>query len=702
MRKIASIILSMAAALPLCGQVANMEALDRGLVVAKGNADGTYFASWRLLASDDPGTTFTILRDGKPYKKGLSGATSAVVKGTPDSRWQVVAETKGKEMEISPQVTAWSRPYLRYHLQKPAGGNGYDYTANDCSVGDVDGDGQYELIVKWEPTNAKDNSFSGMTGPVVIDCYKFNMEKPDEEPRRLWSLNLGPNIRAGAHYTQFLVYDFDGDGRAELICKTAPGSVDGCGHYVSEASDDSLITAVDNTRDWRNEGGRVYGGQEYLTVFNGLDGRALSTVFYNPNRNTTVGGDAEGTFVWGVGSHIDDGRYGNRGERYLAAVAYLDGPDRCPSAIFTRGYYTYAFAWAVTFDGHRLHTKWLNASRDGSHYTVTDSCGHETTYTAAPPTSGEGSGTLYANGNHNMSVADVDGDGRDELLWGSAALDDDGRMLYATGFGHGDAMHVADLNPDRPGLEVFDVHEGRGTYAWDMHDAATGTILLKGGPAGIDNGRGLAAQIDGSSRGACFWSAGDNLVRSAVDGSVMDNRPLPINFRIYWDGDAQDELLDGVNIRKWTKDKTLMLGIFGTVDKRDPEVAARRQRPRGNNAMARKRMKHEPGFFGERSFQRPTVSFDGYGSPASNNWTKNNPCLQADIFGDWREEVIYRDSKDPSVIYVYTSQIPTSYRYPTLMSDHVYRLGVAWQNVGYNQPPHVGVYMPDALKKYNP
>ena len=419
------------------------------------------------------------------------------------------------------------------------------------------------------------------------------------------------------------------------------------------------------------------GGQEYLTVFDGLSGRALHTVFYQPNRDTTVGGEAPGTFDWDNDRHIlDNASYGNRGERYLAAVAFLQGRDHTPSAIFTRGYYSYAFAWAVDFDGHRLKTRWFHASRDGKQYTVTDSQGHTTRYDAAPPTSGSGSATLFANGNHNLSVADVDGDGRDELLWGSAALDDDGRVRYATGFGHGDAMHVFAMNPKRQGLQVFDVHENKGPYAWDLHDAATGEILFKGGPANIDNGRGLAANLSDKAPGALFTSAGDNSLRSAVTGKVFSTTRSSINFRIFWDGDEQDELLDGVNIQKWSPDGRTTLGIFGPTN------------DSGSNADESKEGRYRRGTRRTYSFQRPSVSFQGYGNPASNNWTKNNPCLQADLFGDWREEVIYRDRDDNSVIYIYMSQIPTTIRHTTLMHDPLYRLGIAWQNVGYNQPPH--------------
>ena len=160
----------------------------------------------------------------------------------------------------------------------------------------MDGDGQYELIVKWDPSNSKDNSQSGNTGNVYIDAYKLDMTS--ETPTKLWRIDLGPNTRADAHYTQFLVYDFDGDGKAELICKTAAGSKDGNGNYVSEAATDETIKTVNNTKDWRNTSGKVTGGQEWLTVFEGLTGKAIHTVYYNPNRNGGIGGEDGWTKNW--------------------------------------------------------------------------------------------------------------------------------------------------------------------------------------------------------------------------------------------------------------------------------------------------------------------------------------------------------------------------------------------------------------------
>lgn len=660
--------------------LAQNEHLDRGLVVAKGHTEGQYFASWRMLSSDDANTSFTILKDGKPYKENILNSTSVKVYGKPTTKWQIVASRKTDNIyipcEISKAVLPWNKPYLELKVTPPpvaAANSKCKYTANDCSVGDVDGDGQYELFIKWDPTDSHDNSHYGYTCDVFISCYKLDMENPTNAPKCLWTIDLGKNIRAGAHYTQFMVYDFDGDGKAEMICKTAPGSKDGLGNYVNQASSDKAILSADNSKDWRNKGGRVTGGQEYLTVFSGIDGHAINTIFYQPNRNAEIGGEAKGDFNWNTSDTrkklIDNAEYGNRGERYLACVAYLDGMDKKPSAIFTRGYYTYAFAWAVNFDGKQLKTKWINISRDSKQYSVIDATGKKTTYTAAPPTSGFGSGTLYGNGNHNLCVADVDGDGCDEMIWGAATLDNDGKMLYATGLGHGDAVHIADLNPNRPGYEVFDIHENKGKYCWDVHDAATGEILLKGGPEGVDNGRGLTARLDTNIPEYLFWSADDPALRSTVTGKEVMRQRASINYRIYWDGDLEDELLDGTNINKVSVNGNKVLGVWG-------EVNHQGQKRRGRNR--------------KNGFQRPSVSFHGLGNPASNNWTKNNPCLQADLFGDWREEVIYRDADDNTKLYIYMSQIPTTHRTTTLMQDHVYRMSICWQNVGYNQPPYVG------------
>ena len=209
---------------------AQNERPDRGLVVAQGQKDGQYFASWRLLKSDPHDASFTLLKDGKVYKRNITGATSLEVEGTPTSRWQVVSDADASKSKV---VLPWAQPYLMLHVTPPPSVDcdkgSWSYTANDCSIGDVDGDGQYELFLKWSPTNERDNSGDGYTGNVFISCYKLDMENPQNDPRCLWTIDLGKNIRAGAHYTQFMVADFDGDGRAEMMCKTAPVTTDGKG-----------------------------------------------------------------------------------------------------------------------------------------------------------------------------------------------------------------------------------------------------------------------------------------------------------------------------------------------------------------------------------------------------------------------------------------------------------------------------------------
>ena len=624
-----------------------MEKLGRG-VVALPQTKGI-FISWRLLGTDDARTTFDVIRNGEVIAENLTVSNYSDEAGTTDSKYQVVCKVNGKTIDTSNEVTPWAKNYMTLALDRPAtGALGGEYSPNDCSVGDVDGDGEYEIFVKWDPSNSKDNSQSDKTDNVFIDCYKLNGTK-------LWRIDLGVNIRAGAHYTQFMVYDFDCDGKAEMICKTAPGSMDGIGKYVNQAASDDNIKTADNSKDWRTSAGRINGGQEYLTVFNGQTGEAIHTIAYYPNRNALAElSEASGTFNWDDRSGKKDrGDYGNRGERYLAAVAYLSGPDANPSGIFCRGYYTYAYVWAVDFDGNQLKHRWLHRSDSRTQYSVVDADMNESAKITAPAaTRGEGSNTMYGNGNHNLSIADVDGDGRDEIIWGSAALDDNGKLLYATGFGHGDAIHLGAMDPDRKGMQVFEVHEEKGTYSWDLHDAATGEIIFKGGNAGKDNGRGMAADVIPESRGYEFWSSDERQQRSVQTGEIVGQKNTSVNFRMYWNGTCYDQMLDGNTLDYWS-----------------------------GSSWSRQ------------------MTFYNYGNSSTCNGTKKTPNLQADLFGDWREELILWDSSNSSTLNIFSTNIPTEYRVPTLMHDHTYRMAVAWQNTAYNQPPHLGFYLPDFVNK---
>ena len=671
--------------------VSQMEKLDRGLVALPAQDKGI-FLSWRLLGTDSKNVCFDIERDGKIIAHQVKLTNYTDRKGSAASSYRIITYQKEPRMdapaerEVSKAVKSWNDLYRSLPINRPAGGvtpdgKSYEYTPNDCSVGDVDGDGEYEIILKWDPTNAHDNSHDGYTGEVIFDCYKL-------DGTQLWRINLGKNIRAGAHYTQFLVYDFDGDGKAEMVCKTSAGSVDARGRFVSDAATDDEIRSIDNHADYRNSRGRIMTGPELLTVFQGETGKAMHTIWYQPNRAFGVGNQVE------EGEHLENGfpayssvwgdkaNYGNRGERYLAGVAFLEGADKKPSAVMCRGYYTRSYLWAVDFDGKELKTKWLHASLTPNDWKVTDADGKVLKEAHGCKA------TAYAQGAHSLAVGDVDGDGRDEITYGSAAINHDGTLLYSTGLGHGDAQHLADLDPDRPGLEYYMVHEEY-PYGSDLRDARTGEILFRTLDK-EDTGRGVAADIDVQHRGYEYWCSDAPVVRDIKGKTVSAESSLSykknhdadlfgsnektsfravsrmpaMNFRIYWDGDLQDELL---------------------ANGRPPHFPPYLQKWNGSEAVAL------PLSNGKQLYEM--------GNSVSCNWSKATPNLQADLFGDWREEVIYWDKSDASHLNIFTTNIPTEYRVPTLMHDHIYRMGVAWQNVGYNQPPHLGYYLPDHAEK---
>ena len=587
-----------------------MENLDRGVVAVRHRPDSV-FVSWRVLATEPENLTFNIYRTtgtGKPIKlnsQPLTGGTNFIdtkADLTQHTAYTVKAIVKGKETAGSkPFVIPANAPvsqYLSIPLKTPAG-----YRPHDASVGDLDGDSEYELVLH-QVGKGLDNSFNGMTDKPILQAYKLN-------GTLLWTIDLGCNIREGEHYTQFIVMDLDGDGKAEVAMKTADGTIDGKGKVIG-----------DSTKDYRskkpNTLGKVLDGPEFFTVFNGQTGAALATTDYIPSRYPTDG--------WGgPGGNGGNDNSGNRVDRFLACAAYLDG--KLPSVVMCRGYYGRTVLAAWDYRNGKLSSRWVFDTKDGKN-----------------PFSGQG--------NHNLTVADVDADGKDEIVYGSMVVDDNGKGLFSTGFRHGDALHVSDLDPGRPGLEVFGPHEiedhskGDSGYVKNagpgvtVYSARTGEVYFKGS-MDTDVGGGTAENIDPDNPGAEMWwsnSGGLHSMKGEKIGSVPTG-----SWPIWWDGDFTRELMGGGRIDKY-KVGTIFSATSGE---------------RGNG--------------------------------------RGNSNLTADLFGDWREEFIL--SAGSNELRVYTTVIPTNHRLYTLMHDPQYRLSIAWQNVAYNQPPHLSFYLGEDMKK---
>jgi rhamnogalacturonan endolyase len=591
-----------------------MEELGRG-VVAIIQDEKKVFVSWRLTALDEENTTFNIYRKtngGKPSRlntKPLSGPThfiDSLGDLSKNNEWYVRPVVRGKEGKESKSFAirsgASAQAWLSVPLKTPP-----EYSPNDASVGDLDGDGEYEIIVHMTG-KGRDNSQKGMTDEPILHAYKM-------DGKLLWSINLGKNIREGAHYTQFIVYDLDSDGIAEIACKTADGTIDGTGKVIGDAN-----------ADHRNTDGYILNGPEYLTVFDGRTGAALATTNYIPARHpdTLTPTADELKAIWGDG-------YGNRMDRFLACVAYLDGNR--PTLVMTRGYYTRTVIAAFNWRDKKLSNVWTFDS--------------DATEENKP---------FRGQGNHNLSVGDVDDDGKDEIVFGACVIDDNGKGLYSTGLGHGDALHLSDLDPETPGYEIFDIQERFDDAGAHFRNAKTGVLYWKKPSvrAGEDKegpGRGNAVDIDPRHPGFECWVKGAGLtgLYSAKGEKISDQDPSSCNFAVWWDGDLLRELLDKNTISKWDWINNI---------------------------------------------QKPILVAENC---VSNNGTKATPVLSADLFGDWREEVIWR-SADNQELRIYSSTIPTTYRFTTLMHDPFYRLGIAWQNVGYNQPPHVSFFLGEGMK----
>jgi hypothetical protein len=578
--------------LPTTGHY-QMEDLDRGVVAVKVN--GGVYVGWRMMGYEydktESNVSYNLYRDGAKLATVTDSTNYLDAAGTGTSSYAVSAVIKGVECAKSAASTPWAQTYISIPLSPPpTGPNGGTYNANDASVGDLDGDGKLDIVLKWDPSSSHDNSEKGKVDDVFLDGYTL-------AGQRLFRIDLGPNIRGGAHYTQISVYDFDGDGKAEIACKTAPGSKDGSGAYLSKgpAAND------DDSKDYRNSDGYILSGPEYLTVFDGKTGKELATIDYAVPRGTVS--------AWGDS-------YGNRVDRHNGGMAFVSdtGSGKTatgrPSIIQGRGYYTRLTVSSYNWRSGQLTKNWV--------------------YDSVSSLNADGAG------DHSEMAIDADGDGAQEIVTGAATIGSEGTLRCQTNMGHGDALHVGELIVGKPPA-AFTVHEGVGGY--DVHDVATCKTYAKV-TGGADNGRGAADYIQASNTtGAAMWSSEYPDLYSCVDGSSLGSKPPQANFLMYWDADESRELEDNVSITK-----------FG-----------------GGTLLS-------------------------CAECASNNGTKSTPTLTADLFGDWREEIVWRQA-DNKALRIYTTTALTKRRIYTLMHDPTYRAQVSFEQSAYNQPPHVGFHI---------
>ena len=555
-----------------------VEHLDRGIYAIKSGSG--LFVSWRWNADDDDNAEFRLYRDNALIYTSTAGKATSYQDngGNVNSRYRVDYLVNGAVVSSEDCRFTSGSNYFDIPLNSP----GSQYSPNDCCVGDVDGDGQYEIFLKWDPNNSQDNSKSGYTDNVYIDCVTL-------EGKTLWRVDLGKNIRAGQHYTQMCVADFDCDGKAELITKTADGTKDGQGKIIGDGS-----------KDYRNASGYVLSGAEYMTLFDGQTGASLDTIDFPVPR-----GDVSS---WGD-------NYGNRVDRFNSGIAYLDGVH--PTAIYNRGYYTRMTISAVDVVDKKLSVRWIFDSNN------------------------KGSEAAVGQGNHNLMVGDVDGDGKQEISMGDCVIDDNGKLLWSSGKGHGDAQHLGDFIPERPGLELWQCHE-HAPYGVSLFDAKTGETIFHF-DADKDTGRCCADNVWAGNNGAEFWGARPAKAVLDQNGKTIANLSPSMNFLIYWDGDLEREMLSGTMISKMvSKDN---IDYFFNAD-----------------------------------------------GCESNNSTKAVPCMTADLFGDWREELIMRTS-DNKHLRIWCSNYTTDYRLTTLMHDVQYRAQSCCQQSAYNQPPHASFFL---------
>ena len=602
--------------------------LDRGLVAIPANSNGGSgsgnLVSWRVFGEEYYDVTYNLYANGTLLKSGLKVSNFNHTGGGSATRYQVAAVVKGVEQEKSAEVTRWNDGYYDILVAEVEDRNGdkvtSQYVLNDISLGDVDGDGVVEFLVKRNYTGSDLNTVENKTKFHHYECYNLKGE-------RLWWIDLGPNMMAGPdEQWDIVLFDWDQDGKAEGIMRGADNMI------IHTAGGQTI-----NVGNMSYVAGRhqyTCEGPEYLLYLNGQTGEP-----YN------ISGDAskpwmtyplprleqgESNYVSAWGGSTNGGHDGgHRATKHYFGAPFLDGLH--PSIFLGRGCYTRHKMVAYDVDPvtHQLTERWRWANNNGW------------------------GDPWYGNGFHNFGIADVDWDGRDEIVFGSMVIDDNGKGLSTTGLGHGDAQHCRDFDPYRHGQEIFTCNEDEPNM--NYRNATTSKMYVRS-KGTSDDGRALCGNFSNSFPGCMGRTVNTGLVSTVADREITSGAPgtadrndalfwSHLNFRIFWDGDLCDEVLDSPGTER--------------------EAAV-----------------YKPG--GGRLFTSSGCQM--------NNDSKNNPCAQGDIFGDWREEFVVRADGNTK-IRIYTSPFTTTYRIPTLWHDHQYRNAMVWQPMGYNQPPHVSYFL---------